>query len=258
MHDLEGFVDSLAAEGLEEAADNFFGRRKALETDMDHFRQQAEKLRDMGRSACTALESLHFVLIQGQGVDLFYERLELDPPDDRDVSHSGRWTLQQEVTLPWALGRKWRYVRLVKKVYQAAQKKIHAYLHGMHYDDPDVPGRKVQSLNLEQLRQRFEKLNAQVENLNQHYRPEDVLLFAKRMDVERAEAEESMGAGGEYTLRGDLAFTPLDWDLLSLPDLPDLPELWKIEKLLVALCRELYDTHPDEAGQVLQTVRSGS
>ncbi|NCC23970.1 MAG: hypothetical protein EOM25_02030 [Deltaproteobacteria bacterium] len=248
-HDLEGFVDELTAEGLKEAADTFFGRRKDLESDLEVLQSQAKKVETLGKEACTTLARLHFLLLEGMGVPMLYDGLHLTPPAERDVPRSGHWPPGSKICIPKAMTKKGRYVGVVLKAYDSAQKAVNDYLHGRISADPHCPGRKLLSPNLEQMKIRFAKINAEVANLNEHYRASDVLLFAKRLDVQKMEAEDNLGGGGQYTLDKELSFEPLVWDDLGLPDLPDLPKTAKAEGCLRDMAGRLFkeDKHHAEA-----------
>ncbi len=217
MKKVDQFLDSLTDETLKEAAETFFGKRKELEDEKEFLRGQAEKLKLQAESIDVLLSRLNYVLARGKAAEKFWSELG----HESLAAISPEW--KNDVVMPRAWTRKGRFLGLACKLYIQAAEKIKVYLRGRYVDDPEIKGKKRLTVNLFTLKDQISKLNESIQEVNVCNRPDDVLAFARRLEVEGNHKKKFTGSELVYDYDQDLCLKELDPAELGLNEYPELP-----------------------------------
>ena len=221
MHRISDMADDLATEVLNEAAETFFGQRKALEEELERFTARSRQVQEMAEQVFRARRVLHGVLLDRQTIDGFYGVLDLPGPEQvetataeeivRLVAKPGAWTLTG------------RYYKLLFSAYSRAHAEADAYLHGGYRDDPSHPKRKIAFSGYLKLADWAEQLNKTIAKLNTEQSPSEVLQFVKRLDVQSCAQEKAAGGSCEIGRDRGMLYQCIDFASLCLPVLPEYP-----------------------------------
>lgn len=246
------FSNAIAEETLIEMADSFFGARKTIDDDKDHFCEQAKMLFTQCELALQRSALLHALLLTPENILDFYDALAVNP------GCLAKWIdpdkAQLEESLPLALTTRGRYVRLVYQAYKTAQDAFDEYMHGRYYSVPGEQGRKRLSLHYHLLRDWAGHINRRIRNVNEGMAPSCVLGFAKSMDHMEVEREKITGAtleGYACTLDHDLAISPVSCEEVGLRELPELPPPNAVKNKIMDFAGELYEPNKKHIKQLL-------
>jgi len=227
MNHIEQMADELASEVISEAAQTFFGQRKALEEELDRFMSRSRQVLELGKRAMGEQNVLHGVLLDAETIQAFYADLGLSAPPPppreeiaRSVSKPAAWTLHG------------RYSKLLFSAYSRTHTEVDAYLHGGYRDDPTHPNRKIGFSGYLYLVEWAEKLNHTITRLNTEQSPGEVLQFVKRLDARSCTMEKAAGASCEIGRDRGMLFTCIDFASLCLPILPEYPPPASVEKII--------------------------
>lgn len=249
---LEEWGDALVEEGLREAAETFFGARKALEDRIAVFERQAAQLATQAGEIQVWFSGLGCLLGGERRYRALFDALGVLLEDEQLY---GRAACSLQFRRPRALTRKGLFVKTVWEVYESLARQVDAYMHGVHYQDALRPGRMLLSVHYEQLARHCEAINARVAEVNEAYRPSESLGFAKRMDVEQVQKESLTGGGGQtWSLDRDMAFAPVDFSAYALPRFPDLPVDAEARKTVQEFCARIVAEDRDHVVEVLEDV----
>jgi hypothetical protein len=251
---LDEWGDALVEEGLKEAADNFFGARKALDDEIAFFEEQAAKLRAGVDEVLSWFAGLNCLLGSEAASRMFFDALGVTL---EDPSLYARQVCSLQFRRPRSFTRKGLFAKTVWEVYEPLARSIEAYMHGVPFTDPLQPGRVMISVNHDQLRRRCEDINARIARVNESNRPSESLGFAKKMDQGLVQKESITGGGGQtWTLDRDMAFPPLDFKSYGLPPFPDLPLDDRARDRVRECCSRIFETRRDHVDEVLGEVFS--
>lgn len=252
MKNRADYLDSLVEEGLIEAAENFFGRRKNLEVEIEEFQallgalaNQASKVRYWRRILLLLLfdeTSLLSELFQSLGVDSI-AATEIFGDPTPDVTNLG---------LPYALTMGGRYRKMLVQIYLKAAEAVDEYYYGRHYADKTIKTKKVLSVHYHMVQDVCRDLNKKIQTLNTFSRPSDMLQFTKRINVESSDKERIVDAGVEYTLDDDMSFKPIHCDKLPLPMFVPLPFGQKDEEIVVQFAERLIKKRKGDVARVMK------
>lgn len=235
MNRITEMADELATEVLSEAAETFFGQRKSLEEELEHFHRRASQLQEMGRRAEQLQNVLHGVLLSEHTVRDLYRTLEL--PEPKNVEFSSKEEIARHVSRQRAWTLHGRFYKLLAAVYSQMQPAVAEYMHGGYRTDPDHPKKKIAVIGCRELREWAERLNRNVNKLNTEQSPNEVLHFVKSLDGETCARERAAGASCEIGRDRGLLYTCIDFTALCLPDFPEYPPLARIAKKLRRFAR---------------------
>lgn len=262
MKNLEEFVDALGNEARLEMAENFFGNRRQAEEETELLRRNAEQLRRRFASHVSYVNLLHALLLDvpphrsASAVKNFYQDVpRVDPTLFIEVAKPEQARLF--ISRPFALTRRGRYVRLVMNAYSGMQNSIDAYLHGRWENDPNIRGKKRQTINIDLLAAWVQSLNERIRKVNQDHSPSSVLEFNRRMNPAAMDRERIAGGTlDNYSQAADksLAIPELPWDELKLPRPPDLPHPDEIGARLRLFALALYREHSDACKDVMRNL----
>ncbi len=250
---LDQWGNALVEEGLREAADTFFGIRKALDDDITFFEQRVAILRELAPEIDGWLAGLHCLLGSTEETRKLFAALGVRVPDDKIFDlHACSLHFRR----PRSLTRKGLFTKTVWEVYAHLADLISRYTHGVYTPDPTMPGRMLLSVNLDQILNLCAELNRRIMAINERNRPSESLGFAKRLDQARIAQESATGGGGEtWTLDAALSFAVLDCDKLGLSTYPDLPTDANARDIVEAYCRNVYASRRAHADAMLTEVQ---
>ncbi len=250
MNKLNYLSDEMAEETLKEAADTFFGKRKKIDDELDLFFKQAEQLRLRDSSVKEKVSRLNYLLPDDDSVNLFWNKLGLG--DSVYPSIKGQW--KESATLPWALTLKGKYQKTVLSLYDDLISLVQDYLYGRYVDHPEIKGKKIITPNLSYLKTRAEDINSQINEINCSSKPDDVLAFTRRMDVNESSKRESVGSGLEYSFDQELCFEPVDFDSLGLTPYPELPAGKKDLNNIAQVSKSIFREKKDRVRTILDII----
>lgn len=251
MSRISEYADSLVEEGLAEAADTFFGKRKRLEDEINLFHEKCRELVQIGQRVVDRGHGLGFLLLNGEALADFYQALvvawEKGNPLDGS-SHAG------DVVPGSGMFARTRYWKSVYQTYAALYTSLDVYTNGRHLDDPSRPGGKKRTICLATITKWGARINERIEALNQDNQPSQVLQFAKQFRVDEMEKENITGGGVVYNLDDDLSFARVDLSQCGFFEFPVLPRPREVKKTIKAHCLELYKQHRTRLETVLREV----
>lgn len=248
MKKIDQFSDTLTEETLKEAADTFFGKRKEVEEDLELLHKQARELQRQAADIEGLLSGMNYILAKGRASKAFWAGLGHDALSE----YLPRW--QNEVLLPRAWTRKGRFFSLMHKLYSQVSEKIEVYVHGRYIDDPEIKGRKKLTSNLTTLKNHANKLNETIQKVNACQSPDEVMAFARRLDVETSDKKQFTGSGLIYDYDRDLCLPPLEMDSLGVKEYPELPADKQAMNRLEQTSREVYARFRQEIDPVLDEI----
>ena len=237
------FADDLKNEVLCEMADNFFSRRCRLDERLENFEALRARVRKRAEPALKHILALRHLLLDSPKADAFLTGLGLDPT----------WLTAEAGTIrkftrPLALTAAGRYRKAVNRAYATMRQEIAQYNEGGFAPDPRQPGRMVPIPGYNHLHGVVDKINAEIEAVNASHCPSELIRFNKSLDPDRLEQEYTCGSIGDSSrLNNDLAFVPLDPNVLNVPRLPTPPPLDDMAEALNALADAVRQDNPQAA-----------
>lgn len=254
---LSFLTEDLAQEALAEAADNFFGRRKALDDEKDLFEAN---LADLVRLRSTVLDraaTLHRLLLSGNA-PAFYAALGAEPGPLLEGAAAA--TPLEGKAREWVMPKAWawtgegEYEKLTITAYAAVQDRLDEFLHGRVYVDSKT-GRKRISVSLDALAAWCARINARVDKLNSSMPASTTLSFAKGLNPARMEQERLMDAPVEGLAAGldrDLALLGVDCARVADLALPELPRPEAVRQAIVRFCHGIYARQRDAVHAIVE------
>lgn len=251
------FASALAHEALSEAADNFFGRRVALERDEERIRQMAVELHRLAEQALDEAALLARVLLETSEGVAFFKHMGVDISEEEAAAFFcalRERPLKKRPEIPKAMTRGGRFKKFFYEAYGQARHAFRDYLRGRLVQEHSRAPKRV-SLHYEQLKEWCDAHNGLVKETNNNHSPSCVISFCKQMTGDSLDKERLMGGGGEgmaCNLDASLALRPIEFDSLDLPLLPALPSRTKHRAKVLAFASALYDRRRQEADALLE------
>lgn len=246
---LESLSDILAMEGLKEAADTFFGKRSNLERDIDIFYKKVKNLQRSIFRIDDALRSLFFCLLGEQNFfDQFWQKLGLDSEIFGEIKPG----LEIKLSVPFALGARSRYTRLISRIYKELCLRLETYLNGEVYDDPKFPGRKLRTVYYAQIKEWCERINLEVDNVNNNYQASGALQFARRIGAAESAQNSIANIGNLTDLNSSMSFTKIDFSALGLKEYPLLPSPEDAQSAIKDICHAVYKSRSKDVLKLLE------
>ncbi len=243
---LEAMAEGLVTETMAEAATTFFGARRALEHEIELYRQRRQELERLEHGVLRRAAALHS-LLPAAAVPELYAALGVEPGRlgrAGELADPDRSGVRRRLA-PTAGGR---YARLVQEAYAALAEAVDVYIHGRHYDGEG--GRKMQTPNFTRLCAWCGELNGRIKALNRNHSPSGTLGFFKGLDpsqVERSRLSEATLDNYAGSLDEQLAFKPLPCPEEEGAGLPELPPADVARKRIVDFARAVYEMDPERA-----------
>lgn len=252
MSSQKTLADSLEQEVLTEMAGTFFGARKNMDDLGEEFRRQVTELKALEVSVQARASFLRKLLLGPLGEGEFFRAIgAAEAHFAPEPSHSfDSWRPDK---LPFALLPSWRWQKAVELAYDELYKSCEAYENGEYVDDRKKRGKKVLTVNRQQVLRLAAYLNERIEKLNSEMTPSSVLQYARSI---RASDDVGKGAimnelGAESLDRG-LTFEPVDVESLGLWKAPSLPAPEKCADRIVDFCSRYYPQHKAELSKALE------
>lgn len=255
------FANSLASEALSEAAENFFGRRVALEQEAERIRQKAVELHRQAEQALDAAALLARLLLDEQEALAFFRAVgaEMDPAAVSALycSLRGRPARLRQ-SRPRALTRAGRYASLLLAAYAQARQAFEEYRLGRVVQEGSSRAPKRMSLHYEQVKEWCDEHNCRIRDANAAQAPSCVIGFCKQL-IGDGDRERIMGGGAHAgcSIDDSMALHPLEFESLNLQTLPVLPSSTSRATLhadIRAFAQALYARRKAEVDTALEAV----
>lgn len=250
---MEKYADDLHSEVMTEMAESFFSRRVQLEESLDHFHRLVTRIRPIGMETLRRWRTLFQLLLGGEEAWAFMHSLGGNP--DHLLSFSMPFGELCLLRQPMALTVRGKYVKTVLRCYEELRKSALDYNEGVYVADARDPRKKRRVPGLAQVKALCLEVNREICAVNEHQSPYCVLSFAKSMDPVRLHQERIAGAvidGDAMRIDKDLAFLPVIFEDLGLPDIPTPPPLESVHNDAVRLCKTLFAAHRDRIEAILE------
>lgn len=256
MGRMEEWTEGLRYESLRQAADTFFGARKAVERDRALLMEWAQKVHGVSRKLETWTAALSCVLGGAANTRALLERLGASLPEER------LYELQaclMQFPRPHSFTRQGLYCKIVWAVFEHWADTLHEYHHGRPYPDPSFPGRILHTPGYQQVLSLCAELNARIEHTNTAYRPSESLEFARRLDPVAQEKSSILGCGAELcSLDASLALPLVDLASLGLLPWPPPPAEDVARTAVKEVCQRIYREQREIAESVLESAFWGT
>jgi hypothetical protein len=256
MTGIESLSDILAKEALTDIAENFFGARRDMDSQLERFDLLLAEVRARGEAADRAGCLLNFLLLQGWAVDPFYQAIGVDPGEFKLQS---RCALDRPPDIPFALTRRGAYSKMVLAAYGEFQRAVDVFLNGENVQDART-GRMRLTPHFQQLLELAVAINARIHDLNSNMSPVCVLQYVKTFDPALMEKEKIVGlapAGEGCSIDEKLAFRPVDIAAVEALDRPELPPAEAVKDRIEAFCRELFASRKAEMQALMARLKRG-
>lgn len=251
----KNFGDEFYAEAMVEMAGNFFSRRKEMEHRLDGLAALTREVRQVAASTLAHWRTFFSLAVDQALAETFLRAAGMDPAGLADLARQADdpWRFKP----PFALTAAGRYRKSLAWAYNAAREATSEYRHGSYGPDPRDPRRKVLRPNFESLRTLAETINEEVRKVNADQSPSQVLAYINSLDAAGTErANITGGLAGEDVVKidRDMAFKPVDFASLNLPDLAVPQPLDDIQPDLDRLADAILATHRSQALEALAAV----
>ena len=150
------------------------------------------------------------------------------------------------------------FTHLVIDAYMELRAAREEYMVGRYVPDPEIKGRMRVTVNYTHFHKFCDRLNEDIDRINNQTAPSQMLQYIKRFDVAQQERADILGSGFDgSTARIDqrMAFPKIDFAALGLPVFPELPERRKIRDAIKKFCRDFYQRRPAEIAKVMTTLK---
>ncbi len=241
---------SLAEEVLTEAAAGFFSERRELDEQAALLDEYVSRLAQKGEQIKKKAAELHYLLLEKQYVEGFYQDLGVDAQVFSKIP--GRlFPGAPFLKIPFVFGRKKRYSHLVVMAYDRLRTLTAAYLFGQETlnDFRNPPETPQPEPNYRMVMIMAELINEKIQKVNDGKPPSSILQFAKSLDPETLEKEKITGAVSpdyECVLNQTLGLLPIDTTCLNVEKYPELPGLNAARSIIFKFCKKLYPPNKAE------------
>lgn len=244
-------ADALVEESLKEAADTFFSKRSGLEQEIESFYSKVDQLKQVGRVVQAYADAIENLLLTKENVEAFYKKINVDQPEIIENNQN----VKIDVDVPFAITPLGRYLKLFYKLYNSYNEKVEEYYDGRYYDDPNVEGRKLKTVNYEFIKSWLKELNIKINEINKYTSTSEYLRFIKKFDVESEEKERITEATFDIPSNREEDFETIDFSSLGLGEFHFLPELKEVKSIVKQYCKNLYKEHREEIKRAISTVK---
>jgi hypothetical protein len=255
MGENKSFVDDFYHETMTEMADNFFSRRRELETRQEGFARLSGEVRSYSVKALKRWRTFCLLLGGCDAASDFLHSIGMDAQGVPDMAAQAGdpWRFKPQ----FGLTARGRHRKGVRYAYRAMRQATQDYMEGAYGTDPKNPRKKIVLPNYRGLKDMAEKINADVDCVNTGQCPSTVLCYVKSLDPAAQEKEAVTGGmTGESVCRLDeeMAFHPVDFAALELPELPVPPPLDGVQDRLDEASARAYSERRAEVERALALV----
>ena len=231
------FGDSLVEEVLTDVAESFFGARKELDDLSELFMAYVDRLHEAARHVETHAGRLNHLLARDDLRRDFYGMLGVEHPNP--YYHSPFKPEDRRMSIPFAMTKRGRYIKLVIQCYADLQRVSETYIKGPAADD-DGTGEPPVYYHL--VRSMCELINEKVCRLQNGMSQACVLQYAKKFDIQHAQQAKVTGATAGTYAHMDSKFEcqPIDFVQLDLVQFPEFPKADDVKPDIVSFCKKHY------------------
>ena len=245
----------LHAQVMSEMAQSFFSRRKDMDDRLEKFSALAHEVLLSAKVTLRCWRSVFLLLVDETLAKALLKSAQAGPPDLAALAAQagGLWSFRR----PWALTNKGRLRKALAKAYAEAHAATVLYRDGAYAPDPRDPRRMRLSPSRQGLVALAEDINRDIKKINQDQCPSTVLGYIESLDS--LEAERGNITGGlmgqdACFIDREMAFKPLDFAALNLPDIPVPTAPGEMKTALDQLADQAFGLHPKEALEALAQV----
>jgi hypothetical protein len=253
------FGDTLAEEVLTEVASGFLGERKEIDEQIALLDGYVAQLNQKAEQVKKKAAFVNYLLLEKHLVGQFYQSLGIDSQTFSEIP--GRLLADVGIgKIPFAVGLKKRYLRLIFMAYDLLYRALTEYLTGSEVlsDYNEKSEIKADEPNFRMVMIMADLINEKIKKINYGKSPALVLRFAKSLNPQLLEKEKITGAVSpnyECTLDNALALAPLDPDCLPIEKFPELPETESARLSIIKTCEVLYPFHKTEIARRISKLR---
>jgi hypothetical protein len=257
MPERRDYFDDFYTETMSEMAGNFFSRRKDMEARLEGFSRLADEVRHTATRALRRWGTFFTLLVDEEKALVFLESIGVEARAVPGLAAAAGdpWRFN----LPFALTEAGRYRKSVRYAYQALRQATLDYREGSYSSDPKNPRKKILLPHYDSLMEHAASINNEVLKINSSQSPSSILAYIKSLDPATQEREFIAGgpSGADMgKMDRDMAFTPVDFAGLGLPELVIPPALDAAQDALDEMSGEIFTTRRDDARRALFYVRA--
>lgn len=223
---------------LKDSADNFFGRRSRLETEIEFIKNKIEELKLKAKQIEDVKNIIQLMVITQENWMKFSDILGVD-------LGSFNVEIKKISACPFSLFLKSKYKKCFFYYYNVLFKKIEIYKYGEEIYDKEEKIKKI-SFNYYLLIKIIKQINKKIDEINTYYSPSKFLQFSKEISSSITSLDKSNVTGSMfvYDIDNDFKFNKLSLSEFELKEYPDIPSLnKKLVKKINSLLNIIYRDH---------------
>ena len=250
------FGDIIIEEVLADTANDFFGKRKIIENQVDMLQTYVKKLSKKSFSISKHLSLLGYLLLERTNTNAFFKQIGTV---DCEILLKGKQPyfdlLPQKAKL--GVGSKKKFYRLIFYLYKQIQTLCDAYNRGQIYGDATGQDsvEKDPEVNFQFIMNMVNLINENIRKVNVEKSPSSVLQFAKSFNSDAAQKEKITGAmSADYNqhLNQKMRIDLINPEKLEMDKYPLLPAPEAVKVKIKEYCRLFYKNNKDEVRQMLR------
>ena len=252
----DDIIEPLVSEILNDVANSFFDARRTLEAKIDLFHKFVNELKDLSTDVQCRAALLNLLLINDQHAQAFYQLIGIDDSVFLTSKVSDPRNCLSEI--PFGIGLKNRYTKLVFAVYGTLQEACNIYLNGRQPSEKSSAHPDQDIMYYQLILKMHRVLNDDIKRINETISPSCTLQFAKEFDPAKMTKEKVTGGGisNPQLLDEKLCYHPIDIGNLGLSEFPLLPELDNVKASVKRFCKDLYNRYPNEIKNIIEFVKN--
>jgi hypothetical protein len=252
----DDIIEPLVGEILNDVANSFFDARRTLEAKIDLFHKFVNDLKELSADVQCRASLLNLLLINDQHAQAFYRLIGIDGAVFLTARESDPRNCLSEI--PFGIGPKNRYTKLVFAVYGNLQEACNTYLNGRQSSDKSSAHPNHDNIYYQLILKMHQVLNDDIKRINETVSPSCTLQFAKQFDQAKMAKEKVTGGGisNPQLLDNKLCYRPINMDNLGLSVFPLLPDLGDVKASVRGFCKDIYIRYPNELKNIIEFVKN--
>ena len=196
------------------------------------------------------------LLINDQHAKEFYRLIGIDGAVFLNAKVSDPRNCLSEI--PFGIGLRNRYTKLVFAVYRTLQKACEIYLNGRQPSENSTAQPEHDIIYYQLILKMHHVLNDDIKKINETISPSHTLRFAKEFDPEKMAKEKVTGGGisSPQLLDKKLCYRPIDMANLGLIEFPLLPQIDNVKASVGRFCKDIYTRYPNELKNIMEFVKN--
>ncbi len=244
--------NALTGEFIADVAGAFFDARCRLEAMIAAFEASVARLRRRADEVAGDAAALWHLFPAEELARSLFCRLGVAADPFARAARQAVW--RSPLVVPKVLGRRRRYVRTVQEAYGRLARQVRRYQQGPPETAEPAPAAVYYHL----VREMARLVNLEIRAVDTQMGPSETLQYVKQFNPCQIERERITGGGCPGAASGldaGLAFRPIRFEALDLPDYPLLPSLAQVRAQVGAAAREAFAADPEAARRLLQEAR---